>query len=138
MTNVGSPGGSDGKESACNIKVWFLGWEEPLEKGMSTHSSILDWKIPWTEKPGGVQPIGLWRVTISACMTNAQLTSYSMVKNWKLPFSNQEQHKNAHSCHFYLKVFDVKAKVIRQRKEKERKGNQFERKKKNWHYLQMT
>ena len=42
MTNVGSPGGSDGKESACNIKVWFLGWEEPLEKGMSTHSSILD------------------------------------------------------------------------------------------------
>ena len=35
--------------------VRSLGWEDPLEKGMATHSSILDWKIPWTEEPGGLQ-----------------------------------------------------------------------------------
>ena len=46
------------------LETWvqFLGWEYPLEKGMATHSSILAWKIPWTEEPGGVQCIGLQRV----------------------------------------------------------------------------
>ena len=37
--------------------VRSLGWEEPLEKGMATHSSILAWRIPWTEEPGGLQSI---------------------------------------------------------------------------------
>ena len=36
-------------------QVWFLGWEDPLEKEMATHSSILAWRIPWTEEPGGLQ-----------------------------------------------------------------------------------
>ena len=35
--------------------VWSLGQEDPLEKGMATHSSILTWRIPWTEDPGGLQ-----------------------------------------------------------------------------------
>ena len=35
------------------------GWEDPLEKGMATHSSILVWRIPWTEEPGGLQSMGL-------------------------------------------------------------------------------
>ena len=35
--------------------VWFLGWKDPLKKGMATHSSILAWRIPWTEEPGGLQ-----------------------------------------------------------------------------------
>ena len=39
--------------------VRFLGWEDPLEKEMATHSSILAWSIPWTEEPGGLQPMGL-------------------------------------------------------------------------------
>ena len=38
--------------------VWSLGWEDPLEKEMATHSSILDWRIPWTEEPGRLQPMG--------------------------------------------------------------------------------
>ena len=42
--------------------VWFLGWEDPLEKGMATHSSILALRIPWTEEPGGLQAMGLQRV----------------------------------------------------------------------------
>ena len=36
-------------------QVWFLGWEDLLEKEMATHSSILDWEIPWTEEPGRAQ-----------------------------------------------------------------------------------
>ena len=39
-----------------------LGREEPLEKGMATHSSILAWRIPWTEDPSGLQSMGLQRV----------------------------------------------------------------------------
>ena len=39
-----------------------LGWEDPLEKGKPTHSSILAWRIPWTEEPGGLQSMGSQRV----------------------------------------------------------------------------
>ena len=45
--------------------VRSLGWEDPLEKGMTTHSSILAWKIPWTEELGRLQSIGLQRVGYS-------------------------------------------------------------------------
>ena len=38
--------------------VRSLGWEDPLEKGMATHSSIPAWRIPWTEEPGGLQSMG--------------------------------------------------------------------------------
>ena len=39
-------------------QVQSLGWEDPLEKEMATHSSIIAWKIPWTEEPGGLQSMG--------------------------------------------------------------------------------
>ena len=41
-------------------EIWIrsLGWEDPLEKEMATHSSILDWRIPWTEEPGGLRSMG--------------------------------------------------------------------------------
>ena len=42
--------------------VPFLGWEDPLEKGMATHSSIFAWRIPWTEEPGKLQSMGSQRV----------------------------------------------------------------------------
>ena len=41
------------------IQVQFLGWEDPLEKEMATHSSILAWRIPWTKEPGRLQSMGL-------------------------------------------------------------------------------
>ena len=46
-------------------ETWIqsLDWEDPLEKGMATHSSILAWKIPWTEEPGELQSTGSQRVT---------------------------------------------------------------------------
>ena len=47
---LGSPGGSAGQESACSAGDLgsILGWEDPMEKGKATHSSILAWRIPWT------------------------------------------------------------------------------------------
>ena len=38
--------------------IWSLGWEDPLEKGKATHSSILAWRIPWTEEPVRLQSMG--------------------------------------------------------------------------------
>ena len=43
-------------------RVPSLGWEDPLEKGMATHSSFLAWRISWTEEPGQLQSVGLQRV----------------------------------------------------------------------------
>ena len=45
------------------MQVRSLGWEDPLEKGMATHSSILAWRSPWTEEPGGLQAIALQSIT---------------------------------------------------------------------------
>ena len=42
-------------------QVQSLGWGDPLEEGMSTHSNILAWKIPWTEEPGGLESLGSQR-----------------------------------------------------------------------------
>ena len=44
------------------MQVQSLGQEDPLEWKMATHSSILAWEIPWTEEPGGLQPMGVTRV----------------------------------------------------------------------------
>jgi len=57
---LGFTGGSDSKESACHMgdPSSIPGWEDPLEKGMATHSSILAWRNPWTEEPGRLQSMG--------------------------------------------------------------------------------
>ena len=43
-------------------RVRSLSWEAPLEKGMATHASVLVWRTPWTEEPGGLQSTGSQRV----------------------------------------------------------------------------
>ena len=68
---MGFPDGSDSKESAYNAgdlglipgSGRSLDREDPLEKGMGTHSNILAWRIPWTEEPGGLQSMGSQRWT---------------------------------------------------------------------------
>ena len=62
--HVLDPGGSDGKDLPAMLETWvrFLGWEDPLEEGTTTHSIILAWRILWTEEPGGLLSIGLHRV----------------------------------------------------------------------------
>ena len=49
-------------QETLETQVQSLGWEDPLEEGMAAHSSILAWRIPWTEEPGGLQSMGLQRV----------------------------------------------------------------------------
>ena len=62
---MGFPGGSDGKESACHVgdpgvdPVRSQSREDALEEDMATHSSILAWRIPWREEPGGLPSMGV-------------------------------------------------------------------------------
>ena len=56
-----------GKECACSCRRHGTdahGQKDPLEKGMATHPSVLAWRIPWTEEPGGLQSMGLQRVRV--------------------------------------------------------------------------
>ena len=59
-------------------QVSSLGQEDSLEQAMATHSSILAWRIPWTEEPGGLQPIGLHRVDTIEVSLHAQYLSDSV------------------------------------------------------------
>ena len=59
MHESGFPGDTSGKETNCQCWVRSLGWEDPLEQEMATHSSR---ESPWTEEPGGLQPIVLHRI----------------------------------------------------------------------------
>ena len=56
-THRGFPSGSVVKNPPATqeTQVQSLGWEDPLEEGMATHSSVLAWEIPWTEEPGGIR-----------------------------------------------------------------------------------
>ena len=49
-------------QESQEMQVQSLGQEDPLEEGMATHSSILTWRIPWSEEPGGLQSMGSQRV----------------------------------------------------------------------------
>ena len=49
------------------------GWEDPLEEGTATHSSVLAWRIPWAEEPGGLQSMGSHRVGHDSATEHAQL-----------------------------------------------------------------
>ena len=58
MTQLLASGGLSVRASTSETQLQFLGWEDFLEEDMATHSSILVWKIPWTEEPGGLQFMG--------------------------------------------------------------------------------
>ena len=64
VIHLGLPGGSVVKNPLPKqeVQAQSLGLEDPLEKEMAPHSSILAWKIPWMEEPGGLQPVGSQRV----------------------------------------------------------------------------
>ena len=67
-------GSSAVKNPPAMQETWVqsLGWENPLEKEMATHSSILAWRIPWTEEPGGLQSMGLQsQMSLSISKTQA-------------------------------------------------------------------
>ena len=62
------PSDSDGKNPPAMQETWgqSLGWKDPLEKGMATHSNILAWRIPWMEEPGRLQPAAK---SLQLCLT---------------------------------------------------------------------
>ena len=64
--NTGFQGGSMVRNLPVNQEMWVqsLGWENSLEKDMTTHSSILTWEIPWTEEPGGLQSMEMQKSQI--------------------------------------------------------------------------
>ena len=64
MKTRASPVAQMVKNLPAKQETWVqsLGWEDPLEKEMATHSSILAWRIPWTEEPGRLQSMGSQRV----------------------------------------------------------------------------
>ena len=69
--NQGFPGGSLVKNPPANARDVIdvgsvVGWEDPLEEGMAARSSVLAWRVPWTEEPGGLQSMGLQRDMIDA------------------------------------------------------------------------
>ena len=64
------------------MPVPSLGWEDPLEKEITTHSSILAWKIPWMEEPGRLQFMGLQRVG------HNRATSLSLSQGAKIPHAS--------------------------------------------------
>ena len=67
LSLLGFPGGSEvnnlpAMQEPQEMRVQSLGREDPLEEDMASHSSILTWRIPWAEEPGGPESIGLQRV----------------------------------------------------------------------------
>ena len=64
---LGFPSGSAVKNLPANADMWVpsLGQEDPLQEAMAIHSSILTWKFPWTEEPGGLQSMGLQKLDVT-------------------------------------------------------------------------
>ena len=56
-------------QEMSDMWVRSLGWEDPLEEGMATHASILAWRIPWKEEPGGLQSMGVAELDTTELLT---------------------------------------------------------------------
>ena len=78
------------------IRVRSLGQEDPLEKGMAIHSSILTWRIPWTEEPGGLQSMRSQRIGHNRA-TNTNEYSYCFSKKFILFLFNMNKETNVFS-----------------------------------------
>ena len=86
-------------------RVRSLGREDPLEKEMATHSSTLAWKIPWTEEPGKLQPMGLQRVGHDwAASLSLWMNAYDGKNEW-VAHVNEVEVENFEN--YLLTVFDV-------------------------------
>ena len=72
------------------IGVWSLGWEDLLEEGTATHSSILAWRIPWKKEPGGLRSMGSWSAEHDISDSTTSTITYDAV--WMfLPSHHAEQ-----------------------------------------------
>ena len=80
------------KNLSAMRETWVesLGWENPLEEGMATHSSILVWRIPMAEEPGGLQSIGLQRVQHDRATKHSKDAQLHQI--WKLKYNEIPIH----------------------------------------------
>ena len=92
-------------------QVWSLGWEDPMEKGMATHSSILAWRIPWTGEPGWLQPVGSQSVrhnwvtlTYTHTHTHTQFQKLKLYQEVLLPHSSHSYTPSINN-YFDLSLF---------------------------------
>ena len=87
----GFPGGARGKEPSCQCRGHRRC--DPLEKGMATHSSILAWRIPWTEEPGGLQSLGLLRIGHDWSDSTCLIPQFSVLGTASF-FPSKDPHKD--------------------------------------------
>ena len=98
-----SPRGANGKEPAYQqrrqMQVRSLGMQDPLEESMATHSTILAWRIPWTENPGGLQSMGLRRVGHDIATEYAHMQpKVTQLNSWQRQFSNPVWYDSQSLC----------------------------------------
>ena len=110
------PGGSDSKNPPAiqETIVQSLGWEDPLEEGMVTHSSILVWRIPRTEEPGGLQSMGSQRVRHDWVTKHTQHTVFphnrhSIIISFFKPHSHSSFTTFEKQCSSQHKEFSLSA-----------------------------
>ena len=93
------------------LETWVLalGWDDPLEKEMSTHSSILAWKIPWTEEPGRLQSMRLQRVGHD-WVTSISFLSWHLLFGWgrvtNLCHWVERGRNRSDVCHLWMKALN--------------------------------
>ena len=96
----GFPGGTSGKETTCQCRCKRHSFDlwVGMEKGMATHSSVLAWRIPWTEEPGGLQSVGSQRVAHDGATDNntgAQEPQQEKPSQWEpSPHLEKSPHSN--------------------------------------------
>ena len=73
-----------------------LGWEEPLEEVMATHSSILAWRIPWTEEPGGYGSRGCKELDVTEQLTHTHIKHLGQPGKWQFPIWEREKREFPH------------------------------------------
>ena len=106
------------------MQVRSLGGEESLEEGVATHSSILAWRIPWTEEPGGLQSMGSWRVwhdwrdlSIHSMPTGVAPSSHCSrdASKWKRHSSHTQEGTNRDHAAAMLKKPDTQPQAVKPR-----------------------
>ena len=103
------PGGSEGKESACNARDQssITGYEDPLEKGMATHSSILVWRIPWTEEPGRATVHGVTKSQTGLSKKGLSISIDLVTLDISCKWNHKICGLSFLACFSYLTVFTV-------------------------------
>ena len=91
------PGSSEVKNLPAVQEVWLLDQEDPLEEGMATHSSILAWRIPWTQETGGLQSMGLRRVRHNWATNNFTFCNSTLVADM-LGFLHLSASSDLYAC----------------------------------------